>query len=162
MLLRDADGAMYEAKEAGRDQVAVSDLTTGARVLARLDTEMLLRKAIEQDHLVLYCQPELSLRSDRVVGVDDYSDAPEAAKAAVLERVERLNPLVNAFCTVTADAACAANAAAYCTCSGVNLPDHDTRSAYSAPTGHGSNAVRLTGPDNTFDIFPSFRVHWTW
>ena len=70
MLLRDADGAMYEAKEAGRDQVAVSDLNTGARVLARLDTEMLLRKAIEQDDLVLYCQPELSLRSDAVVGVE--------------------------------------------------------------------------------------------
>jgi EAL domain-containing protein (putative c-di-GMP-specific phosphodiesterase class I) len=70
MLLRDADAAMYEAKEAGRDQVAASDLTSGARVLARLDTEMLLRKAIEQDDLVLYCQPELSLRSGMVVGVE--------------------------------------------------------------------------------------------
>jgi len=69
-LLRDADSAMYEAKDAGRDQVAVSDPNAGARVLARLDTEMLLRKAIEQDGLVLYCQPELSLLTHQVIGLE--------------------------------------------------------------------------------------------
>ena len=69
-LLRDADSAMYEAKEGGRDQVAVSDPHTGARVLARLDTEMLLRKAIEQDGLVLYCQPELSLLTHQIIGLE--------------------------------------------------------------------------------------------
>jgi diguanylate cyclase (GGDEF)-like protein/PAS domain S-box-containing protein len=69
-LLRDADSAMYEAKEAGRDQVAVSDPSTGARVLARLDTEMLLRKAIDQNDLVLYCQPEVSLVTRQVIGLE--------------------------------------------------------------------------------------------
>ena len=69
-LLRDADSAMYDAKEAGRDQVAVSDLGAGARVLARLDTEMLLRKTIERNGLSLYCQPELSLRSGEVIGLE--------------------------------------------------------------------------------------------
>src|SRR5581483_4891769 len=69
-LLRDADVAMYEAKEAGRDQVAVSDPGSGARVLARLDMEMLLRQAIENDGLVLFAQPEVSLASGRVTGVE--------------------------------------------------------------------------------------------
>ena len=70
ILLRDADSAMYEAKEGGRDQVVVSDPGSGARVLARLDTEMLLRKAIERDGLVLYCQPEVSLQSRELIGLE--------------------------------------------------------------------------------------------
>jgi diguanylate cyclase (GGDEF)-like protein/PAS domain S-box-containing protein len=69
-LLRDADSAMYDAKEAGRDRVAVSDLGAGARVLARLDTEMLLRKTIEGNGLLLYCQPELSLRTGQLIGLE--------------------------------------------------------------------------------------------
>ena len=70
ILLRDADSAMYEAKEAGRDRTEVFDTGTRARVVARLDIETLLRKALDHDGLLLHYQPQIDLRTGAVVGLE--------------------------------------------------------------------------------------------
>jgi diguanylate cyclase (GGDEF)-like protein len=56
-LVRDADLAMYHAKDAGRDQVAIFDQTMGTRLAERVSMENELRHAIERGELHLVYQP---------------------------------------------------------------------------------------------------------
>ena len=56
-LLRDADAAMYRAKDAGRGRHEVFDASLRARALDRLRAETALRRAVERDELVLHYQP---------------------------------------------------------------------------------------------------------
>jgi diguanylate cyclase (GGDEF)-like protein/PAS domain S-box-containing protein len=69
-LLRDADLAMYRAKEQGRSRYEIFEVTMGARARMRLDLESELRQALENDELVLHYQPEVSLRSGRIIGAE--------------------------------------------------------------------------------------------
>src|SRR5947209_10672483 len=69
-LLRDADLAMYRAKERGRSRYEIFEVTMGARARLRLDLESELRRALENDELVLHYQPEVSLVSGRIVGTE--------------------------------------------------------------------------------------------
>jgi diguanylate cyclase (GGDEF)-like protein/PAS domain S-box-containing protein len=69
-LLRDADLAMYRAKEQGRSRYEIFEMTMGARARLRLDLESELRRALEDDQLVLHYQPEVSLRSGRIIGAE--------------------------------------------------------------------------------------------
>jgi diguanylate cyclase (GGDEF)-like protein/PAS domain S-box-containing protein len=69
-LLRDADLAMYRAKERGRSRYEVFETTMGARARLRLDLEAELRRALDNDELVLHYQPEVSLVSGRIVGTE--------------------------------------------------------------------------------------------
>ncbi len=69
-LLRNADNAMYRAKERGRNtyQLCTQDLTeeTGKRLAFQTG----LRHALEREELVLHYQPVLSLTSGRIVGME--------------------------------------------------------------------------------------------
>jgi len=69
-LLRDADAAMYRAKERGPGRVEVFDEALRARILERLDLENGLRRAVQRGELRLYYQPEISLSDNRVTGVE--------------------------------------------------------------------------------------------
>jgi diguanylate cyclase (GGDEF)-like protein len=70
-LLRNADTAMYRAKEHGRSCYAVYDGEMRVAALRRLELENGLHRALERDELVLHYQP--------VVGVEDrYSRGVEA------------------------------------------------------------------------------------
>ncbi|MEX0643088.1 MAG: EAL domain-containing protein [Pirellulales bacterium] len=60
-IMRDADTALYHAKEQGKGRVAVFDQTMRTRVLDRLDLESDLRRAIEGNQFVVYYQPIVSL-----------------------------------------------------------------------------------------------------
>ncbi len=59
---------MYDAKEAGRDCVAVYSATEGreGRMKARLTWADRIRRALEEDAFVLHAQPILSLKGDPV------------------------------------------------------------------------------------------------
>jgi diguanylate cyclase (GGDEF)-like protein len=69
-LLRDADVAMYRAKERGRGRVEVFDEALRSRILERLDLENGLRRALQRDELRVYYQPEISLSQERMVAVE--------------------------------------------------------------------------------------------
>ena len=69
-MLRDADVAMYRAKQRGRDQVAVFDEALRTRAVHRLETEAALRRAIDGDELFLEYQPIVELETGRVRGVE--------------------------------------------------------------------------------------------
>lgn len=69
-LLRDADIAMYRSKEAGLARSAIFDLSMHEQAVARLDLETSLRRAVEEEQLVLQFQPIVSLRDGRVLGFE--------------------------------------------------------------------------------------------
>ncbi|WP_149202995.1 putative bifunctional diguanylate cyclase/phosphodiesterase [Actinotalea subterranea] len=60
-LLRDADVAMYQAKEGGRDQVAVFDAHARSGARRRLELHGALRRAVEAGEIGVAYQPVLSL-----------------------------------------------------------------------------------------------------
>jgi diguanylate cyclase (GGDEF)-like protein len=69
-LLRDADAAMYRAKDLGRARIELFSHELQQRVAARLDLETALRQAIERDELQLLYQPIVRLADGRVVGAE--------------------------------------------------------------------------------------------
>ncbi len=69
-LLRDADSAMYRAKRDGRARSVVFADTMREEAMARLDTEMELRRAITTGGLCLHYQPVFDLRSGLAVGAE--------------------------------------------------------------------------------------------
>jgi diguanylate cyclase (GGDEF)-like protein/PAS domain S-box-containing protein len=56
-VLRDAETAMYRAKELGRDRYVVFDDSLHGRAIAMLELESDFRLALERDELSLYYQP---------------------------------------------------------------------------------------------------------
>ena len=69
-LLRDADTAMYRAKDLGRARHAVFDPAMHALARAQLQLDTDLRRAIEREELRLRYQPVVSLRSGQIVGCE--------------------------------------------------------------------------------------------
>ncbi len=69
-LLRDADTAMYQAKEAGRDAVTVFDASMRDRATQRLALEHDLRQAIERGELHLHYQPVVKLPNGEIEGFE--------------------------------------------------------------------------------------------
>jgi len=69
-LLRNADAAMYAAKERGRNRFQFYTQSMNVRARERLSLEGELRMAIERDQLHLVYQPQLDLRSRKVVGLE--------------------------------------------------------------------------------------------
>jgi diguanylate cyclase (GGDEF)-like protein/PAS domain S-box-containing protein len=69
-LLKSADGAMYRAKDAGRNGYQFCTPELNLRVQERVDLETGLRRALARGELLLYYQPQVSLRTGRVVGVE--------------------------------------------------------------------------------------------
>jgi diguanylate cyclase (GGDEF)-like protein/PAS domain S-box-containing protein len=69
-MLRNADAAMYKAKEQGLGRYAVFDPAMQTRAQERLELEAELRRALEQGEFVLYYQPEVSLYNGSMVGFE--------------------------------------------------------------------------------------------
>ena len=69
-VLRDADAAMYRAKAGGKGRFEVYDAQMRASLVARLETEADLRRALAEGELRLHYQPVLSLARDTFVGAE--------------------------------------------------------------------------------------------
>ena len=69
-LLRDADAAMYRAKERGRGRYELFDDVLRKRVLLRLRTENELRRGLEHGELRVLYQPVVELASGSVTAVE--------------------------------------------------------------------------------------------
>ena len=69
-LIRDADLAMYVAKERGRARVEQFDVALRARPLDRLDIEAALHHAVERDEFVVLLQPIVDLSTGALVAVE--------------------------------------------------------------------------------------------
>lgn len=70
MLIRNADTAMYHAKEHGRNNYQFFNHAMNVRIVARMTLENQLRTALEQDQFFLEYQPEIDIASGRIVGVE--------------------------------------------------------------------------------------------
>jgi diguanylate cyclase (GGDEF)-like protein len=69
-ILRDADTAMYRAKENGKARYEVFDHAMHARAVSRLQLESDLRQAVEQKEFCVYYQPIVSLETGRLAGFE--------------------------------------------------------------------------------------------
>lgn len=69
-LIAQADAAMYRSKELGRARYEVFSEALRTRLAKRIGVERALRHAVERDELLLHYQPEIDLRTGRLVGVE--------------------------------------------------------------------------------------------
>ena len=69
-ILRDADIAMYKAKDAGRGTTVLFEPGMHQAVVSRLEVETQLRHALDRGGFVVYYQPIISLKDHRVAGFE--------------------------------------------------------------------------------------------
>jgi diguanylate cyclase (GGDEF)-like protein len=69
-LLRNADVAMYRAKDVGRNTCRFYTANMNAQAMLKLDLESRLRRAVERDELLLHYQPLVNLVSGQVADVE--------------------------------------------------------------------------------------------
>lgn len=81
-LVRDADTAMYRAKEGGRDRYEIYDAEMRVRAQRHLGTESALRRALARGELVVVYQPVIDLATQGVIGVEALVrwDLPEGGR----------------------------------------------------------------------------------
>lgn len=69
-LLKHADLAMYQVKQQGRNDFEFFRPEMRARIAKLLQLEKYLRHAVDRGELELFYQPQMDLRSGRIVGVE--------------------------------------------------------------------------------------------
>jgi diguanylate cyclase (GGDEF)-like protein/PAS domain S-box-containing protein len=68
--LRDADIAMYEAKDRGNASYEIFDAEMHANILYRMQLETDLRGAVDREEFLLYYQPIIDLKLQRLTGFE--------------------------------------------------------------------------------------------
>src|SRR5581483_8914692 len=109
-LLRDADAAMYHAKERGGGTVAAFDESIGVRAHTRFETERSLRRALERDELAIVYQPIVALDTGVIVGTEallrwEHPEQGRVPPGDFIELAEETG-LVNAIGLQTLERAC--------------------------------------------------------
>ncbi|MGR8940443.1 MAG: EAL domain-containing protein [Gammaproteobacteria bacterium] len=84
VLLQHADAALYKAKEGGRNHFAFysNEFTEAAR--QRIDLEARLRRALVQDELEVYYQPQIDIASGEIVGAEALVRWQDPAEGLIL------------------------------------------------------------------------------
>ncbi len=69
-LIKNADAAMYHAKENGRNNYQYFTADLNSRAFERLSVENSLRRGLEQGEFLLHYQPQINLASGAIVGLE--------------------------------------------------------------------------------------------
>ena len=69
-LLRHADQAMYQAKQAGRNQIAWFDVHQDRDQQVVLQVVSKVKKALDRKELTLYYQPKIDMRNGEIIGME--------------------------------------------------------------------------------------------
>ncbi len=69
-LIKNADIAMYRAKDLGKNNCQFYTADMNSRAMESITLENALRHALERDELLLHYQPQIDIRSGRIVGVE--------------------------------------------------------------------------------------------
>lgn len=69
-LLRQADMAMYHAKQSGRDQYHFFDARMDRAALENRERQSRIESALKKGELRLYYQPKINLRNGRIMGLE--------------------------------------------------------------------------------------------
>jgi len=70
MIVRNADIAMYRAKEEGKNNYQIYSPTLNARISERLQLENSLHHALEREEFLLYYQPKIDLATGWIIGAE--------------------------------------------------------------------------------------------
>ena len=96
-LIKNADTAMYQAKEKGRQSYQFFKPAMNVRAVERQSIEESLRRALERQELALHYQPKIDLRTGAITGAEalirwTHPDARTDLSGAVHSRRGRLRP----------------------------------------------------------------------
>ena len=69
-LLKNADTAMYRAKESGRNNYKFYSPEMNSSTLEHLEMETSLRRALDRNEFILYYQPKVSFTTGQIVGME--------------------------------------------------------------------------------------------
>ncbi len=69
-LLKNADAAMYKAKQKGRNNYQFYTQAIGSKVSEELNLENQLYKALKKSEFVLHYQPQINLNTGQIVGME--------------------------------------------------------------------------------------------
>jgi len=69
-LMKNADSAMFKAKNNGKNRHCFYDRTMTQKAFERVFLETALREALEKDEFVVYFQPQIDARDDSLVGME--------------------------------------------------------------------------------------------
>jgi diguanylate cyclase (GGDEF)-like protein/PAS domain S-box-containing protein len=138
-MLREADTALYVAKEAGRDQCVTFNETLRTQLKSRLSLESGLRHALERGQLATWYQPEVDLSTGLIVAVEAllrwHHPDGETLEADRFIDVAEQTGLILEIGESVLNAACV-QAAAWA----ADRPDHPIRMRVNA------SALQLAGP----------------
>lgn len=98
-LLKHADAALYQAKQAGRATYRFFTSALHVETLERLNIQRLLRKAVENREFELYYQPQVRLRDGVIVGCEalirwNHPGIEQVMPARFISVAERSNLIV--------------------------------------------------------------------
>jgi diguanylate cyclase (GGDEF)-like protein/PAS domain S-box-containing protein len=99
MRMKNADLAMYRAKENGRNNYQFYSEEMNTNAVRRLQTEYELRRALEKEEFVLYYQPKIRLSDLQLVGVEcllrwQHPERGLLAPGEFMDVAEETGPLV--------------------------------------------------------------------
>ncbi|PWK16205.1 putative bifunctional diguanylate cyclase/phosphodiesterase [Tumebacillus permanentifrigoris] len=69
-LFKNADMALYRAKDQGRNNFQMYDSGMNVHAVERLQMEKDLRKALEREEFLVYYQPQIDIKSNRMIGME--------------------------------------------------------------------------------------------
>ncbi|MEW6697879.1 MAG: sensor domain-containing protein [Bacillota bacterium] len=69
-IMKNADAALYQAKEMGRNNFQFYTPTMNDKAMKRLELENSLRKALKRNEFILYYQPQVEIHSQKIIGFE--------------------------------------------------------------------------------------------